>query len=356
MWAVVICHCWPCSISIHLSPRSVNCWCPPFSAGHEAFLFICLPGLSLLSLAGHVAFLCICLPGLSVVVSALFGWPCSISTFVSLLIGHCVRLVSLVSGLVSLCWSLRLPSVSFCLPSCWSLRGVVLEHLIVLTRHELCAVLDVILPNVVLPPSHEGQGNGRVHPLVKGSEMSPHQNATSLPSNMASQRWFFFQQPPAIGLLGSSPSFGNLGHPSVSFGFPSCLPSCWSLCPPSFLSPFLPPFVSGRVPLLVGHRVRLVSLLFPFVSLLVCLPSVSFCLPSCWSLCPSCLPLSPVLFPFLVVIVSALSPFSFLLSPFLAPFLSLCPSCLPSVSFCLPSCWALCPSCLPSVSFCLPSC
>ena len=61
---------WPCSISIHLSPRSVTAgvrpfplamqhfyscvsqvchwWCPPFSAGHAAFLFICLPGLSLL--------------------------------------------------------------------------------------------------------------------------------------------------------------------------------------------------------------------------------------------------------------------------------------------------------------------
>ena len=60
----------PCSISIHLSFRSVtggvrpcplamkhfysfvsqvcHCWCPPFSAGNAAFLFICLPGLSLL--------------------------------------------------------------------------------------------------------------------------------------------------------------------------------------------------------------------------------------------------------------------------------------------------------------------
>ena len=64
---------WPCSISIHLSPRSVTAgvrpfplamWCPPFSAGHVAFLFICLPGLSLL-------------------VSALFRWPCSISIHLS---------------------------------------------------------------------------------------------------------------------------------------------------------------------------------------------------------------------------------------------------------------------------------
>ena len=37
-----------------------HCLCPPFPAGHVAFLFICLPGLSLL-------------------VSALFRWPSSIS-------------------------------------------------------------------------------------------------------------------------------------------------------------------------------------------------------------------------------------------------------------------------------------
>ena len=70
---------WSCSISMHLPPRSVTAgvrpfslamrhlyssfvsqvchwWCPPFSAGHAAFLFICLPSLSLL-------------------VSALFRWP-----------------------------------------------------------------------------------------------------------------------------------------------------------------------------------------------------------------------------------------------------------------------------------------
>ena len=78
---------WPCSISIHhLSPRSVTCgvrpfplamqhfypfisqvsycWCPPFSAGFSA---------------GHVAFLFICLPHLSLQVSALFRWRCNIS-------------------------------------------------------------------------------------------------------------------------------------------------------------------------------------------------------------------------------------------------------------------------------------
>ena len=136
---------WPCSISIHLSPRSVTAgvrpfplamqhfyscvsqvchwWCPPFSAGRVAFLFICLPGLSLLVSAhfhwrcdiyihlsprsvtggvrpfplamehfcsfvsqvchcwcppfsaGHVTVLFICFSGLSLLVSALFRWP-----------------------------------------------------------------------------------------------------------------------------------------------------------------------------------------------------------------------------------------------------------------------------------------
>ena len=130
---------WPCNISIHLSPGSATMQrCLPFSAGREAFLFMCLPGLSLLPIrhfysfvsqvchlrcppfsagdttsihlfpssvaararpfplamqhfysfvsqdfsAGHVAFLFICLH-LSLLVSALFRWPCSISTHLS---------------------------------------------------------------------------------------------------------------------------------------------------------------------------------------------------------------------------------------------------------------------------------
>ena len=68
---------WPCSISIHLSPRSVTAGVrPPFSAGHVALLFFCLPGLSLVSI-GHEAFLFICLPGPSLLV------PCSISIHLS---------------------------------------------------------------------------------------------------------------------------------------------------------------------------------------------------------------------------------------------------------------------------------
>ena len=69
---------WPCSISIHLSPRLVTGGVRPF----PLFLCICLPGLSLLVSAlfvGHAAFLFISLPGLSLLVPALFRWRCTIS-------------------------------------------------------------------------------------------------------------------------------------------------------------------------------------------------------------------------------------------------------------------------------------
>ena len=111
----------------------------------------------------------------------------------------------------------------------------------------------------------------------------------------------------------------------------------------------LSPFVSGLVSLLVRHCVHLVSLLSPFVSLLVghCVCLVSL--------------LSPVLSPFLLVTVSALSPFCFLLTSFLSPFLLVTVSALfvgHLSPFCLPFLFrsSLSPFCLPSLSFCLPSC
>ena len=97
-------------------PHVCHCLCPPLYAGHAAFPFICHPGLSLVMFAlfrcfcsfvlfrwpcsiaihlpglsllvpplsvSHVAFLFMCLPGLSLVVSALFRWPCSISILLS---------------------------------------------------------------------------------------------------------------------------------------------------------------------------------------------------------------------------------------------------------------------------------
>ena len=135
------------------------------------------------------------------------------------------------------------------------------------------------------------------------------------------------------------------------------------------------PFFSLLVSLLVSHCLCLVSLLSPFVSglgsfLLVtalrpCLPSVPFCvpscLPSCWSLCPFLL--FPFLSPFLLVIASALSSFlPAFVSSLVCSCWSLCPSAFPPsvrlspfVSLLVGHC-VTCPSCLPSVFFCLPSC
>ena len=85
---------WPCSVSIHLSPRSVTA-SPPFSADDVAYS-IHLSPRSVTFSAGHVALLFICLPGLSLLVSALFRWPCSISIHLS------PRSALLVSALF--CW------------------------------------------------------------------------------------------------------------------------------------------------------------------------------------------------------------------------------------------------------------
>ena len=60
-----------------------HCWCPPFSVGHAAFLFISLPGLSLALSALYAAFPFVCLPGLSLLVSALFRWRRNISVRLS---------------------------------------------------------------------------------------------------------------------------------------------------------------------------------------------------------------------------------------------------------------------------------
>ena len=56
-------HCW-CHVAFLFICLSGLSLCPPVSVGHEAFLFICFPGPLLL-------------------VSALFRWPCSISIHLS---------------------------------------------------------------------------------------------------------------------------------------------------------------------------------------------------------------------------------------------------------------------------------
>ena len=77
---------------------------------------------------------------------------------------------------------------------------------------------------------------------------------------------------------------------------------------PSGLSPLVSLLVGHCVPLLVvvGHCVRLVSLLFLFSPFLLVIVS---------ALSPFCLPLSLVLSSFLLGTVSVLSPFCFLVSP-----------------------------------------
>ena len=151
---------WSCSISIHLPglsllmsalvrwARSISIqWCPPFAAGHVAFLFFCLPGgLSLVCpcllamkhfhsfvsqvrhcwchvafhfysfvfqvchwwcpplSVGHEAFLFICFPGPLLLLFALFRWPCSISIHLSpqvsaLFVGHAAFLFISLPGL-----------------------------------------------------------------------------------------------------------------------------------------------------------------------------------------------------------------------------------------------------------------
>ena len=250
--------------------------------------------------------------------------------FVPLVVGHCVRLVSLPFRFVSLLvsWLVIVSALShFCLP-----LSPVLSPFLLVTVFALSSFLSPCVSGLVsLLVGHCVRIVSLLFPCV-----------SSLVPLLIGH---------CVHLVSLLPSFLCLPCLlSVSLClplFPCCLPSCWSLCLSclpffllfaflspfivSALSPFLSPFVSSFVSLLVGRFVRLVSLLFP--SCLLC------CLPSCWSLCPpylpSCLPLSPFLF----VIVS-------LLLPCLPSCWSLCSSCLPSVSFCLPSCWSLCPPCL----------
>ena len=111
-----MCHCWCPAISIghvafliiHFSPRSVTAgvrpfpltmqhfyscvsqvchyWCPSFSAGDATFPFICFPALSLLvsALFGWPCSMSVHLfPGSVTGVAALFRWPCSMSIHLS---------------------------------------------------------------------------------------------------------------------------------------------------------------------------------------------------------------------------------------------------------------------------------
>ena len=63
-----------------------HCWCPAFSAGDATFLFICFQICYCWCLPfspGHAACLFICFGGFVTGAAALFRWPCSISIHLS---------------------------------------------------------------------------------------------------------------------------------------------------------------------------------------------------------------------------------------------------------------------------------
>ena len=314
---------WPCTVSIHLSPRSVtagvrpfplamqhfysihlsprsvtagvrhwpcgiclqhfysfvsqvcHCWCPPFSGGHAAFLFICLRGVSLL-------------------VSALFRWRCNISSHSphSLPVRRVSQFFlkmffySFVFKVISLLLSLRFAACT---------AGVrpyplAMQHFYSFVSHVVCLLLF-----------------SRFGACTAGIRVR-------LPSGLSF----------LVSLL--------VGH---------CvrLVSLYSF------------FVSGLVSLLVGHCVRLVSLLSPFVSSLVSflLGTVSVLSPLCFLLSPF---LSPLLSPFLLVIVSALSSFF----PLHVSCASSLPLSLATLHICLPAALPCNPLHLsPCVYICLPA-
>ena len=161
-----------------------HCWCPPFSAGHAAFLFICLPGDFFTSpnrlLLG--------------VLNAFEGCPPCFGT-------ACPPSVRLVTLCLPSCWSLCPPCLppvflclQSCLPSCWSLCPPCLPPV------SLC--LRSCLPSCwsLCPPCR---------PSV----------SFCLPSCLSSC-WSLC--PPCL--------------PCVCLCLRSCLPSCWSLCPPCLRS------------------------------------------------------------------------------------------------------------------------
>ena len=339
-------------------------WCPPFSAGHAAFLFMCLPGLSLLVSAlfgwrcnisihlsprsvtggvrpfplamqhfysfvsqvchwccppfsvGHVALLFICFPGLSLVLSALFRWPCSISIHLSprsvtggvrpfpLAMQHFYSFVSQVCP----CWCPPFSAHFYSFVSqvlfrwpCLLLSSFLSPFLLIIVYAcPFCYLLSPFLSPflLVIVSALSSFLSSFLSPFVSGLVSLLVDHCVRLVSLL-----FPFV---ALGLLQASPMACLL------FPFLSVIVSVLSLffprvCLLVFLHcvrivSLLSPFVSGLVSLLGGHCVCLVSLLFPFGSLLVSL--VGHCVRLVFLL----IFLSPVFSPFLLVTVSVLSP------------------------------------------------
>ena len=217
--------------------QCLQCWCPPFSAGHAAFLFICLP-CDFFTFASRFG---ACAPGVRPFPLAMQHFYSFVSHVISLLVSqvrwlHCWHrsfsaglaafLFSCVSQVISSalpscwslcppsCWSLCpscLPSVSFCLPSCWSLSALSPFYLALspVLTHFLLVTVSVLSPFCFL----------FLFPflLIIVSVLSP---------------FCFLLSPFLSPFLLVIVSVLSLS--SVSF----CLPSCWSLsASSSFLSP-----------------------------------------------------------------------------------------------------------------------
>ena len=287
--------CWslspPCLPSVPLCLRSClrSCWslCPP-----------CLPSVSF------------CLP----------------SCF--LLVGHCVRLVSVLSSCLSSCWSLCPPflfSVSFCLPVLFVTVSVLSPFclllfpflspfflVIVLPLSPLCLPLSPVLSSVSFcPPSClssywslcqvNSQILGRLLALIEATK----QHFVLLGDwNNSPDLFHILEQ----RLSGSVLDYASSTTPWQLHLSASRLVSLLSLLSPC-LSPFFWSFCPPGLP-----------------SLFLCLRS---CLPSCWSLCRPCLLSLSFCLPFLLVTVSVLFPFPSYLS---SCWSLLYPPCLPSVS------------------------
>ena len=220
----------------------------------------------------------------------------------SLLVGHCVRLVSLLS-----------PSPS-CLPSCltpfWSLCPPCLP-LVSLLFSFVSGFVSLLVGHCVRghssPELETNKKDCKAEADTAGQSWVTNGIAKDCKADTAAERDVTEQSRATANVkdckaeadraVQSWETHGKDCEAQVDTAVQSwgahVKDSCWSLCPP-------------------------------------CLPSVSLrlrsCLPSCWSLCPPCLPsvsfcfpLSPVLSPFLLVTVSGLSPFCLPLLPFLSP-------------------------------------
>ena len=296
---------WPCSISVTAGVQhlfifiSQVCHCPvplamqhysfvsqvpPFSAGNATFLLVCLPGLSLVvsALSAFCLPLCPVLSPFSLVI---------VSVFPSCLV-LCVRLVSLLYPFVSLLVSLLVGHCVRLVGHCVRLVSFLLPFFCFLYLRSCLSSCWSVCPLCLFSVSLSAVLSPFL--LVSVSVLSP---SVLFVSPLVSL--FSFHLSLCLSCLPSVSFFSLLvslfvGHcvrlVFLLFPFVSLLVSLYV----SFLVghyvhlvSLLPPFVSGLVSLLVGPCVGLVSLLFLFASFFVGhgVRLVSFLFASCLPCC-----------------------------------------------------------------------